>query len=496
MQQRSFRPPSRQRPAPARTVRGELLRLWRLWVGLGLLAIAIGLTLTFVSCQSPRKPSYARKPGKAHDQPQRSAIGETTPQRFLEPPPASSKDDSQQILDPDRPCFTRGQARRARAVLFRNRSRETPAEWISALNDAFYELKADCASDEFLLLAVTTIQMESNVRVDPPVANANLEELYANRLKQFRKEHILEAAALGASGLDDQLRTKLRQDTRKGKVNTEADLDRYVGTDLRPWLLKTLQTDYHLPQGLADLVVTRAVPDPVHTIGPMQVDFDKAYRNALKRGENVPNVAAMKEWLLNPETALRRGLKEGVYLLQISYAHYRAQMEPDQAILFTAADYNGGEFSSRNAAFQERVAVLTGKKLVLDGDLLLYRNGTAEAVHSKTESGVLDILQSEMTADQVRRDLLTEKDPAFTDSRTNKAICTKFESRRRMPCVPARLPVGAVNPTAENKWGKTLTPADYAYGYVKRFRANRDVFAVASETEDPLPYAADVDAKP
>lgn len=476
------------------SIRSELVRLWRLWVALGLLAIAVSLTLTFVSCQAPRKPgSAARKPARSKDSVAlHGGAGESeTGAHPLAPPPPSVKDDSQQIYDPDRPCLTRGQARRAQSVLFRNRARDNPDEWIQSLNEVFHELKVDCASDDFLLLAVTTIQMESNVRVDPPVANANLESLYANRLKQFRREHIFEAAALNVSGLDDQLRHKLRQDTRKGKVHTEADLDRYVTVDLRPWLLKTLQSDYHLPESMATLVVTRAVPDPVHTIGPMQVDFDKAYRNAVKRGEKVPSVQSMKAWLLDPQTALKRGLKEGVYLLQLSYQYYFPRMPSDQAVLFSGADFNAGEYSSRNAAFQERVAILTGRKLVLDGDLLLYINGEPEAVHSKTEDGVLDVLQSEMTADQVRRDLLTEKDPGFSETRTAKAICQKFEVRRRMLCTQARLPVGASNPTAENKWGKTLTPADYAYGYVKRFRTNRAAYDEASAVQlDLLPVAA------
>jgi hypothetical protein len=404
----------------------------------------------------------------------------------LEPPPPSVKDDERQSYDTDRPCLSRGQARRVQAVLFRNRVRDNTEEWLQALNEVLYELKADCTSDDFLLLAVTTIQMESNVRIDPPVANANLETLYANRLRQFRKEHMLEAAALDASGLDDQVRAKLRQDTRKGKVRTEADLDRYVAGDLRPWLLKILQSGYRLPESFAKLVVARAVPDPVHTIGPMQVDFTKAYRNAIKRGEKVASPTAMKEWLLDPQTALRRGLKEGVYLLQISYRHYLPLLAPEQAVLFSGADYNAGEFSSRNAAFQERLSILTGRKLVLDGDVLLYLEGAPEAAHSKTEDAVLDALGPALSPDAIRRDLLLEKEPEFSETATAKAVCRKYEARRHMACLAARLPVGAANPTAENKWGKTLTPADYAYGYVKRYRTNRAAYDEVSAAEPAL----------
>jgi hypothetical protein len=214
------------------------------------------------------------------------------------------------------------------------------------------------------------------------------------------------------------------------------------------------------------------------------VDVDKAYRNALKRGETVPSVHDMKLWLLDPATALKRGLLEGVYLLDLSYRYYLPLMEREKAVLFSGADYNAGEFSSRNAAFQERVSILTGRKLVLDGDLLLYHDGVPEPANSRTESGVLDLLQSQMSADQIRKDLLLEKDSAFSETRTATSLCTLFQARRKMPCAPALLPVGAANPTAENKWGMTLTPANYAYGYVKRFKNNRTMFGVASALDD------------
>jgi hypothetical protein len=453
--------------------------MWRLWIGLGLVALAAGLTMVFVSCQSPRKPQLSHRKG-LHGKGSSEAEGSAEQGKDQDARHLAAKGDSAQIFDPDRPCLNRGQARRAQAVLFRNRVRPDPEQWIRDLNEVMFDLKTDCASDDFLLLVLTTIQMESNVHIDPPVGNANLEELYANRLKGFRQEHPLEAAALNLSGLDEQLRAKLRKDTRKAKVRTEADLDRYVLTDLRPWLLRTLQGDYHLTEGMAEGIVGRAVPDPVHTIGPMQVDVDKAYRNALKRGEKVPSVLAMKTWLLDPETALKRGLREGVYLLHLTFQNYLPRMDRDNAVLFSAADYNAGEFSSRNAAFQDRVAILTGKKLVLDGDLLLYRGGVPDEARSKTEGGTLDLLQSQMTPEQIRRDLLLEKEPGFLETRTAQAVCVMFQNRRKSPCAPAKLPVGAANPTAENKWGMTLTPANYAYGYVKRYMANRAAYEEAS----------------
>jgi hypothetical protein len=446
----------------------------------GLMAV-----LAVSACESPNKRprTGAKRPAAARPVP-----GTQGPAaEAFRPPPASQKEDELQLLDPAHACLTRGQARRGQAVLLGRRNRPDVEQWMLALNRVIHQIKADCGDDHFLLLAITTIQMESNVRVDPAVANPNLEELYANRLKRFRTEHLLEAQLLNLSGLDEAVRRKLRADTRRHKVRTEADLDRYVETDFRPWLLKVLKSDYLLPEGLASSIVARALPDPVQTIGPMQVDFNKAFRNARKRGEPVESPRAMKRLLLDPGTALERGLLEGVDMLWNSYRFYRSVLPPEEAVLYTAADYNAGEFSSRNSAFQERLAALTGRKLSLDGDLLLYKNGMPDTARSQTEEAVAVLLQAQLSPSAVRRDLLYEKESGFLDTATAKQVCALYESRFKKDCRPARLPTGAGNPSAEVKAGITYSPANYAHASVKRFQANWSAYQEGPSDGDAQP---------
>jgi hypothetical protein len=443
-----------------------------------LLAAALTVALLASGCESPGK--RPRSTGKRSTSSRTPEGGAEAPR----PPQASVKEDDNQIFDTAHACLTRGQVRRGQLVLLGKRTRSDLDQWMTALNRVFHDLQVDCTDDHFLLLAITTIQMESNVRVDPAVGNADLEELYANRLKRFRGEHALEAQLLNVSGLDDAVRKKLRADTRKRKVRTEADLDRYVETDFRPWLLKTLQTDYLLPEGLASSIVIKALPDPVHTIGPMQVDFNKAFRNAKKRGEPIASAHAMKRLLLDPETALERGLKEGVFLLWVNYRFYRTALPPEEAVFFTAADFNAGEFSSRNAAFQERVAALTGRKLSLDGDLLAYKNGVPDTARSQTEEAAAVLLQSELAPSAVRRDLMYEKESGFLDTATAKKVCALYERRTKLECLPARLPTGAGNPSAEVKSGIVYSPANYAYAYRKRFQANWTAYLDPSALEE------------
>ncbi len=456
--------------------------------GAGILLCAALLAVAAAGCESPGKRPRAGAKGPASAQRQGGAA--PGPESPL-PPPPSAKEDDRQVFDAARPCLTRGQVRRGQGVLLGRRSRPDLDQWMENLNRVMHDLHVDCSDDHFLLLTITTIQMESNVRVDPAVANPNLEQLYANRLKRFREEHILSAQVLNWSGLDDSVRAKLRKDTRKGSVRTEADLDHYVETDLRPWLLATLQKDYFVPDSLASSIVGRALPDPVHTIGPMQVDFSKAWRNARKRGEPIESARAMKRLLLEPETAMERGLKEGVYLLWINYRLYRGVLPPEEAVLYTAADYNAGEFSSRNAAFQEQVVALSGRKLDLDGDLLLYNDGVPAQQRSRTEEATAVLLQADLSPSAVRRDLLYEKEAGFGETATARKVCAMYEKRIKKECRTARLPTGAGNPSAEVKSGITYTPANYAHAYVKRFQANWLSYTEPSAAE---PHALSVSA--
>jgi hypothetical protein len=444
------------------------------WLILAIAAVAFAAG----SCEAPHKrPRTAQKRQAAG--PAQQGAGEAAPApEHLEP-----GDDA--VFDPEYPCLTRGQARRGEAALLGKRERPDIEVWLRTINRTLHEFKADCADDHLLTLVITTVQMESNVRVDPAVAVRDLEELYILKLKQFRQESTMSAQVLNLSGLDGLLRAKLRKDTQKGKVRTEGDLDRYVRQDLRPWLMKTLRTDFLLPESMARTVAERALGDPVHTIGPMQVSFGKAFNNARKRGEKLASAQEMKRQLLDPETAMYRGIKEGVYLLLLSYRHYRPLMLPEEAVLYTAADYNGGEFSSRNAAFQERLAALAGRPLSPDGDLLIYRDGKAEATRSLTEDYVELALHSEMSPSAVRRDLLLEKGPEFSESETARRVCVRYQARFKQECKPARLPKGAANPSAEIKSGQALTPANYAHAYLKRFQGNWLVYQGHAPLADP-----------
>lgn len=59
------------------------------------------------------------------------------------------------------------------------------------------------------------------------------------------------------------------------------------------------------------------------------------------------------------------GLYYGIHRLMVYKADYDKP-------LYRFADYNSGMYSSRNAAFQQRISSLSKQKIDIDGDLLLY----------------------------------------------------------------------------------------------------------------------------
>lgn len=390
-------------------------------------------------------------------------------------PAPSKKDAARMTFDPERPCFNRGEIARARRALFQGRKARNSGAWMRALNQAFYDLGANCADNTLLVTVLSLIQQESGVSADPRLENRNLPKLLGFKLQRLSDSNPLAATLLSASGIEAALKAKLRRDHKRVKLRTEGDLVRYVEGNLKVWFVKYLQKEYSIPGPVARLAAEIGISSPVSTIGPMQVNVEKAYRNARDRGDAVRSPNHMRSLLLDRRTALRRGLKEGVHLVWKSYRFYRRLMPAREAARFTAADYNSGEFSSRNAAFQARVARLAGKKLVLDGDLLVYRNGSVQELISNTEETLKTILPS-YSWEQIRETLLLEKSAAFSKTRTARAVCIGYKRRVGKPCQVARLPAGAGNATARMKMGRGYTPKHYAESFMKRFDKNLNLF--------------------
>ena len=212
------------------------------------------------------------------------------------------------------------------------------AGWAADIQAAFAAQGID-PIEENVCATLAVIEQESGYKADPPVANLP---------SVARGEIERRAAALHVPSFMVTAALKLR--STDGRSYEER--------------LRTVRTERELSQLYEDL--TGRVPlgerlfdgyNPVQTGGPMQVSIPFAEQHA----DDYPY---RYDGSIRDEVFTRRG---GLYF---GIAHLLGYATPYTRKVHRFADFNAGWYASRNAAFQNAVAVATGRTLALDGDLL------------------------------------------------------------------------------------------------------------------------------
>ena len=137
---------------------------------------------------------------------------------------------------------------------------------------------------------------------------------------------------------------------------------------------------------------------------------------------------------------------------------------------FRFADYNSGFYSSRNAAFQEQLAALTGLKLALDGDLLSYDPLGGVKSDATQSMAALDQFREEfapaLSAAQVKHDARLEKSAEFERTKTWAMVRRVYAQKKKKTADYARLPeVTLHSPKLQHE----LTTAWFARAVDKRY---------------------------
>ena len=140
--------------------------------------------------------------------------------------------------------------------------------------------------------------------------------------------------------------------------------------------------------------------NPVRTGGPMQVSITFAEAQAKARPYPYPVRESIRR-----EVFTRRG---GLYF---GAAHLLAYDAPYEQAIFRFADFNAGRLASRNAAFQNALAVASGLPVTLDGDLLPPGGGTARGETERAADTLAGRLG--LSGPAIRRDLEKGEDGAF-----------------------------------------------------------------------------------
>ena len=135
--------------------------------------------------------------------------------------------------------------------------------------------------------------------------------------------------------------------------------------------IEAARTELDLDQIYEDLVgvvplgkLFLAERNPIRTAGPMQVSVSYAEAYAAKHTYPYP-----VEHTLRREVFTRRG---SVYFGVAHLLDYPAAYDQP---LYRFADYNAGQYASRNSAFQSALSLASGIPLVPDGELLRLDDG-------------------------------------------------------------------------------------------------------------------------
>jgi hypothetical protein len=138
--------------------------------------------------------------------------------------------------------------------------------------------------------------------------------------------------------------------------------------------------------------------NPVRTGGPMQVSIAFAQAHARRYPYEVRES-------IRREVFTRRG---GLYFGAAHLLDYEA---PYDAPIYRFADFNAGRYASRNAGFQNALAVASGLSLALDGDLV---SRSAQPRVGETERAALTLANRlKLDEGEVRRDLEKGDEPGF-----------------------------------------------------------------------------------
>ena len=308
------------------------------------------------------------------------------------------------------------------------------AGWAADIQTAFATQGID-PMEENICAVLAVIAQESGYKADPPVANlpviarAEIERRAADiHVPRFMVGAALKVRSTDGRSYEERLRT----------VRTEREL-----SGLYEDLVGRVPLGERLFGGY----------NPVQTGGPMQVSIPFAETQA-------GDYPYRFDGSIRDEVFTRRG---GLYF---GIAHLLGYATPYTRKVHRFADFNAGWYASRNAAFQNAVALATGRTLALDGDLLAP--GAPMERPGETERAVRALGNRLGMDDGAIRNALRDGDRLdFNDSVLFQRVFALAEARAGKPLPRAMIP----GITLESpKITRELTTAWFATRVDNRYR--------------------------
>ncbi|WP_176736991.1 DUF1615 family protein [Oligoflexus tunisiensis] len=281
---------------------------------------------------------------------------------------------------------------------------------------------------ERVCAVIAVIEQESGYQTDPVVPN--LPQIVREGLrKKFAKLGPLAEPALNTllSGKAPGSSQTFHQ--RINKLRTERDLDRFF-RDMANAYRERMPGPYAIASGLSLILGKGSLQNlnPVTTAGSMQVKISYA--------RDLEDLKSMTDEQLREYLYTRMG---GIRVGTARLIDYPASYDD---LIYRFADFNVGMYASRNAAFQAMLSDLTGRKLALDGDLLVYdEDGEPKDIDSESLKAMLAFGEKhDVSAWTIRRDARKEKSADFEDTETWEKVREVWEAKKRRKPPYARVP--------------------------------------------------------
>jgi hypothetical protein len=265
--------------------------------------------------------------------------------------------------------------------------------WATDIYAAFGAMDI-AATPENICAVVGITDQESNFRVDPAVPGLSAiawKEIDKQRERAGVPSLVLQAALLITSPNGRSYKERL--DAVKTEQQLSDIFEDFIGM---------------VPMGRTFF----AERNPVRTGGPMQVSVAFAESHAAARPYPYPVAGSLRN-----EVFGRRG---GMYFGIAHLLDYPASYDSP---IYRFADFNAGHYASRNAAFQNAVALITGIPLALDGDLLRYEQGQPAKEPGNTELATRTLARRiDMSTGDIRRDLESGRTQQFEKTRLHARV--------------------------------------------------------------------------
>jgi len=257
---------------------------------------------------------------------------------------------------------------------------------------------------------IAVIEQESGFRVNPVVPD--LPQI-ARRALDERAQHAGVPLVLVHSALQLSSSTGRTYNEWIDSARTEKDLsDIFEDFTGKVPLGKTLLARWN----------------PIRTRGPMQVNV--AFAEAFVHERPYPY---RTEGSIGDELFTRRGS------LYFGVAHLLAYPASYVSYLYRFADFNAGQYASRNAAFQNAVAIASGVSLVRDGALLPHEGD--EDAPGITELAIqLLARRLNIAQEDIRHALAQGKTKEFEQTSLYQGVFALAERMLRRPLPRAQVP--------------------------------------------------------